>query len=696
MAETRKKTLSGLINKTIIKKIRQPYDNDLHAAASESNNAWAAMQEIDQLFSLQFITPLLKGLKKNKNLSPKKLAKISRFLATRWDLICNTELSYLSAHQYPLNQFCMQLAETIAPLVKKSPFDVLMPSLEIKDYDIVGDSLDDYDFHKPWKYVLSSDKKALIDVATCLLFTKSNLTFKHLYTSKGKQVVLTKEEATRVACHSDASSDLFDLMKLAYKSKYDDGTIGSRLDQLTLFLKSGGVHGQFDGSEYDAGKDAFVAISEFDDYLKSLTTDEKKDLLSRSYKDRIKNRGIQFANGEDIDRTPAAVNTTTHFRNSSENVTLGEIWNRLMRQHVFDQAELLREKKLLDQSSDKNKKLEKKIKTFQDGFDTEHTHVRYCVDVASNEIESISKAPQNQDLYKKKPTNSSSSSVELYSVAEKKLDDAMRAFDGAMEKDDYKVAYSYPRQTTIEHFCKNIIAFLKLNDIDKEEKNIFLQNIGFDLIKKLVSHVDDSIFVSILEAMTYAPTFLQENFNEMLDFLAINIKKCSPSAYSSLFAKIIKPIIDVQKFKLPSDIFNILYKTIPSTHHLVFLRLLDLRTVLQIETLPIKEVLLSIEPFKKISFIVYDALFTTVHSHFQYAFAKTHPPAPIPAKVTPLSLFQSKPKEPHDVKAAALLNRIVRGDEIPATKLKKYKDELEGKGDIAALYAEWKSVNFSR
>lgn len=698
MAETRKKSLSGLISKAIIHKLSQPFDNNdsKNAATPQPNNAWSAIWEIDQNVSLGFIKPFLRKIKKNKNPSQDQLAKISRFLDTRWHLICNSELSYLVSHHYPLNQFCMLLAESIAPLIKKSPFEVLMPTLEIKEYDIIGDSLDTYDFHKPWKYVLSSDKKALIDVVNCLTFTKSDLIFRHLYLVDSQQAFLTKEEATRVACHSNASNDLFDFIKQAHKAKYNDGTIGSRLNQFARFLKAGGVHGQFDGSEFDAGKDAFIAISEFDDYLKLLSPEEKEDLFNRSYKDKLKNHGILFENGEDaVIAPPIAINLRPHLDNS-KNVTLGEIWDRLLRQHVFDQAELLREKKLLDQRSMQDKKLEKKIRSFQDGFDKEHTHVRYCVDVASNDIDSIAQAPQNKDLYIKKPINSASSSAEPYIELEKKLDAAFKAFTDAIENENYKVTYSYSRQTSIDHFCHNIISILKSESLTKEEKDSFMEHLEFDIFKKLFGNIDNSLLISMLETLPLAPKFLHTHFDEILIFLDVNKGKFQPSIYSCLFIKITQPIIDVKTITSPIALFTALYNNIPNIHHIDFLKLVNLNVILDLDNTSARDALTSIAAFKKLSFVVYDILFKTIHTHFQCAFAKDHPKPLIPLKVSPLSIFQSKPKAPHHVKATALLKRIIDGEVISANKLQKYKDELEGKGDIAAFYAEWKSVNFSR
>lgn len=479
--------LKELFTEENLQALRKPIIDINPKATAEEKTDWLALCQFDRAYSFAQLKKISRLL--NKSDSEKLIAKIANFLHTRWNVIRNTERAYQCLHQDALNQFCMKLAKFIAPALKLSPFEVLMPTLKITNYDIVGDTLEDMDYDKIWKYVLSRKDDALINVAECLEFSQKDLQFRHLYiddTSKNT-AFLSKNEATRVAYHSYQATDLFDLIKQLFKAKHYSSTVGSALERLSFFLEFGGVNGQLNGGEFDADRDTFIAISEFEEFLETLDDEQKEILFATQTSSRSPQTHPRYVDDVDQNHEPILREhriPTTY----QDELVFGDIWERLQRQHYHEMAQKRREQKLLEQSSSssskKHAKLTKQLEEFD--FDNEHTSVRYCGHVASKEINTIRSDPANKHLDEMIPRKSPREQINILhdiSSLENKLKVSLAAFKKALESNDYIVHTSYFRHASHARLGRNIIGILSDPDIFLSDKIPFIKEINS--VKKL-------------------------------------------------------------------------------------------------------------------------------------------------------------------------------------------------------------------
>ena len=218
----------------------------------------------------------LKELPDISRLSPATIGEFQAFLANRWQRIKSTNINY-SDNKYWLTDVCIGIAEYISKITGQDFYKVLMPTLiNTKDrIEVYGDlgSLRRTDF------VMSDDNAYGLPVAIlshyCNADTEVGLALRNPYEPT---IELTKTELARLAKHSEEAAKLMKLHTILRYKKRNDVAPGVKIQKLIDGLIAGSV--RHEGTEYDAGNPAMIAIAEFNVYLNSLEDDMKKMLLS--------------------------------------------------------------------------------------------------------------------------------------------------------------------------------------------------------------------------------------------------------------------------------------------------------------------------------------------------------------------------------------------------------------------------------
>jgi hypothetical protein len=337
-------------------------------------------------------------------------------------------------HHHPINDYFIRLARLIGEATATSPFLILMPTLQVKDYVVSGESLEqDFPF-EPWRFVLSDGDTALIPVEKTLTFAaqfsshdRATILYQ-LYMDGSDSHALTpmqlsEDEFNRVIYHSKATRLFFEYKNRLLIESNCGNTFGAEVKKLREGLRFGGVHSRGTGTEYNAGHEANEAIYAFSEfYENTLTPEEKKFLAS-----------LQATEEESFPASNAAIDPVEvpdelqGVIESSEEAELnfGYYWRKLARPT-----------------------------TSHDGGTS------YCVELIGNEIDSI--LTQHSILFDTMPKRAK----QLSEIAEniqrltQRCAKSERKLINALNHPSYQVDHSYSLENSILHFAECISKML--------------------------------------------------------------------------------------------------------------------------------------------------------------------------------------------------------------------------------------------
>lgn len=208
-------------------------------------------------------------------------ANLISLLSSRWERVCNSNMSYTQQPGNLVNQLCFEIAKEIAPPASTTseiealepntgPYCLLMPSLENSE-DIYGNNIHTLGLHE---FVLSDNARVFIPLAQCLhqASVSDEGWLRQTVAIDGRYPELTSTEIERVSKHSKQATELYQAVIAFNKQRLLGDDIGGKLSQLVVALRSGGSHSaRGSGSELNAGSEANVGILAFNDYWVALS-----------------------------------------------------------------------------------------------------------------------------------------------------------------------------------------------------------------------------------------------------------------------------------------------------------------------------------------------------------------------------------------------------------------------------------------
>lgn len=214
---------------------------------------------------------ILKFLVESKE--PPNEQRLRQFLAKRWNIIQNTDASYNSYPLSPANQACQAIAKYLAkrnePIVQ-----LLMPTLSVTKYDILGDELisltetstasgeRELDLSA---FLISENGKAIIPIEAWFesQIQNSGEFFNHLYSENDALIPFTENEKFLIQLSAAPSSmNFLDQFALRKKLMSAKGTLAAALLKLADDLIGHGV-GQNGGTELQAAPGVYPLITDF-------------------------------------------------------------------------------------------------------------------------------------------------------------------------------------------------------------------------------------------------------------------------------------------------------------------------------------------------------------------------------------------------------------------------------------------------
>lgn len=216
--------------------------------------------------------------------------QLASFLVHRWRLIQNSDANYCSDFVSPINLMCIEIAKCLKDSASMS-FQThylyfLMPSLQSEGNTTYINSPYDSDVVDLKEYILSDDKKKLINISEVLEFAQLDATFKCPYLDKKNQPIpLSAEEYRRLTSRHPS---VFEAVTAIHDRKtftYFGNTAGAAINRLIAGLENGGK--RYGHDEYNAGQSAMVAIHEFNVYILSLDEATQSLIFSSGYEDRF-------------------------------------------------------------------------------------------------------------------------------------------------------------------------------------------------------------------------------------------------------------------------------------------------------------------------------------------------------------------------------------------------------------------------
>lgn len=239
------------------------------AVSSDIHSNRLAGLEVDDVVSA--LARLMESDTPDKDLMAEDVKPLLEFFAKRWERIRNTNLEYTSVPHAALSQACFAVATFLAPIVKTTPQQILMPTIEYTE-DTLGNKLENLKLHE---FVLSDDKICFIPVFDCLSLACEDGELRLTVLINGKSRLLSESEKTRVINHSKESKAFYEAIQNRKKFKYESETFGAALKRLMKDLREAGAKKNGKKFEENAGREAVEAVRVFNEWRKILTPEEQ-------------------------------------------------------------------------------------------------------------------------------------------------------------------------------------------------------------------------------------------------------------------------------------------------------------------------------------------------------------------------------------------------------------------------------------
>lgn len=213
----------------------------------------------------------------NAELSSDDVEKMLAYIKKHWEWVKDQPaMQYQHCTVLYSNYVMLRLATMLAPLVKKSRFQILFPDLLSLESDITTTNLNESDM--PVNHiVLADDCKHFIEVRECLLTAKDSCQLMHTQLIDGKVKPLSASEAERVIRHSIKSKAYWRAIERLYEATNNTGTLGGCVKRLVEGLRDGRAT-VMDGDDASAKQCSSEAIVEFSAVYESMSADMRQRL----------------------------------------------------------------------------------------------------------------------------------------------------------------------------------------------------------------------------------------------------------------------------------------------------------------------------------------------------------------------------------------------------------------------------------
>lgn len=254
----------------------------------QPNSTEKRLELFEKLFTLSefkdCFKPLLNQQKPDFDALNQNLSEVLR---ARWERIRFSRLCYTCKPFDDVNQFCLQIAQAIAPSAQTTadiqalapgagPYFILMPTLTYSE-DIYNENIHCF---KLYEFVLSDDQRIFIPVKKCIEQAAVSDTGRFRHLVGDSYDFLSESEVKRLRNHSVQTQFYFDAVVSHNHSRLHGPEISAKLTQLIASLWAGGV-AKGSGSEYKAGTEANIGIALFNDYWQSLDPKKRTKYFKR-------------------------------------------------------------------------------------------------------------------------------------------------------------------------------------------------------------------------------------------------------------------------------------------------------------------------------------------------------------------------------------------------------------------------------
>ncbi len=210
---------------------------------------------------------------------------LKKFLANRWNRICNSTAAYTQQPLNEVNALCLELANILDPLPAdpaaydelefgKGPYFLLMPSLKAHQ-TIFGENIHHLKLNE---FVLSDNAELFIPIMACLERAIHSDTGEITHVVSEPDLYqfpkLTSSELVRIKEHSPEVKKYYQLTLEYNQKRLHDSNLGTELDKLGKSLRAGGAHAG--GEELDSGAAANEGILRFTEFWRDYPEDKKK------------------------------------------------------------------------------------------------------------------------------------------------------------------------------------------------------------------------------------------------------------------------------------------------------------------------------------------------------------------------------------------------------------------------------------
>jgi hypothetical protein len=216
--------------------------------------------------------------------------QLKYFLAEFYDLVQYTNALPLHSPNSGISKIMLQVALILENyFTNTSYFELLMPSIQVTDYEVSGTSLRGSKLSLN-HFVMSDDNTHLIEVLPCLQFSSEDGILKHTCLFNGMIRKLSKTEEFRVINHSKETREYWQALKQRNEIKLLGNSFGAHIYRLANDLRAGGEHADRDAYGYgygnllDSGVAANVGILNFFIWYDALCEVEQEYLCSKKSK----------------------------------------------------------------------------------------------------------------------------------------------------------------------------------------------------------------------------------------------------------------------------------------------------------------------------------------------------------------------------------------------------------------------------
>ena len=238
------------------------------------------------------------------------------FFNLRWTILQGTDLQYCHDLLHPGNQAFVRMAHELASLLNRPYLTLLMPTL--LQVPATSYTTSSYDMPIPLsEIVLNELNDRIIHIPDVLDAAQEDGILKHNSLFDGRSVVnLSQDEIQKIMRRDVTIEAAFQALKARIDFRINGDTVGATVRRLIDGLREGGQARK--GTDSVAGTDSTIAISNFFEYLETLSDEVRAKLLTAQYVDRYRFR-------QGLDSHDDEVNV----------ITFESQWQKLSRKHCF-------------------------------------------------------------------------------------------------------------------------------------------------------------------------------------------------------------------------------------------------------------------------------------------------------------------------------------------------------------------------